>query len=80
MATDYPNPLVLDPAAFRAAFPAFADETKYPDAVPRPEHWGGYRVVPDTVEFWQGRPDRLHDRLVYRRGADGAWVTERLAP
>jgi pyridoxamine 5'-phosphate oxidase len=36
--------------------------------------------VPDTVEFWQGRPDRLHDRLVYRRGADGGWITERLAP
>jgi pyridoxamine 5'-phosphate oxidase len=52
-----------------------------PDAeVPRPAHWGGYVVVPDTVEFWQGRADRLHDRLVYRRTADGAWVTERLAP
>jgi pyridoxamine 5'-phosphate oxidase len=52
-----------------------------PDAeVPRPPHWGGYVVVPDTVEFWQGRADRLHDRLVYRRTHDGAWVTERLAP
>jgi pyridoxamine 5'-phosphate oxidase len=47
--------------------------------VPRPEHWGGLRVVPRTVEFWQGRPDRLHDRLRYRD--DGAtWVIERLAP
>jgi pyridoxamine 5'-phosphate oxidase len=51
-----------------------------PGDVPRPEHWGGYVVEPDTVEFWQGRVNRLHDRLRYRRGADGAWVTERLAP
>ena len=47
--------------------------------VPRPEHWGGYRVTPETVEFWQGRLDRLHDRLRYRRDGD-AWVVERLAP
>ena len=47
--------------------------------VKRPDHWGGYRVRPDTVEFWQGRPDRLHDRLRYRREQDG-WVVERRAP
>lgn len=47
--------------------------------VPRPPHWGGYRVDPETVEFWQGRPDRLHDRLRYRRDS-GRWVLERLAP
>jgi pyridoxamine 5'-phosphate oxidase len=46
----------------------------------RPPHWGGYRVLPQAVEFWQGRADRLHDRLFYRRGADGAWAIERLAP
>ena len=51
-----------------------------PGDVPRPPHWGGYAVKPDTVEFWQGRADRLHDRLVYRRGVDGRWLTERLAP
>jgi pyridoxamine 5'-phosphate oxidase len=46
----------------------------------RPPHWGGLRVVPDAVEFWQGRADRLHDRLRYRLGPDGAWRVERLAP
>jgi pyridoxamine 5'-phosphate oxidase len=47
--------------------------------VPRPAHWGGLRLVPDTVEFWQGRPDRLHERFRYRR-AEGPWIIERLAP
>ncbi len=46
---------------------------------PRPPHWGGYRLVPDTFEFWQGRKSRLHDRLRYRL-ADGQWLRERLAP
>jgi pyridoxamine 5'-phosphate oxidase len=46
---------------------------------PRPPHWGGYRVEPQEIEFWQGRSDRLHDRLVYRRHGD-AWIIERLSP
>jgi pyridoxamine 5'-phosphate oxidase len=52
----------------------------YGDAVPRPRWWGGYRVVPDEFEFWQGRASRLHDRLQYRKQADGSWTCERLAP
>lgn len=48
--------------------------------VPLPPNWGGYRLIPDLVEFWQGRRSRLHDRLRYRRAAGGDWVIERLAP
>lgn len=48
--------------------------------IPRPPHWGGYRVQPSTIEFWQGRPSRLHDRLCYVRQADGSWRIERLSP
>jgi pyridoxamine 5'-phosphate oxidase len=62
---------------------AWADaDASYPDEVPVPEEWGGFRVVPDAVEFWQGRPGRMHDRLVYRRteGSSTGWTTHRLAP
>ncbi|GGB81539.1 pyridoxamine 5'-phosphate oxidase [Dyadobacter sediminis] len=48
--------------------------------VPRPPHWGGYRVIPDYIEFWQGRPSRLHDRLSYVRSEEGSWLIERLSP
>ncbi len=47
---------------------------------PRPEHWGGYRLVPDYWEFWQGRSSRLHDRIAYRLQDDGSWLRHRLAP
>lgn len=55
-------------------------ETRFADQpVPRPPHWGGFRVIPDLIEFWQGRPSRLHDRICYRL-AGGSWVLERVSP
>jgi pyridoxamine 5'-phosphate oxidase len=69
--------VVADRGALEAA--RDAAQARHPQDVPRPESWGGYVVCPDTVEFWQGRPDRLHDRLRYRQ-VDGVWITERLAP
>lgn len=48
--------------------------------VPRPEHWGGYKVIPDSIEFWQGRASRLHDRVLYTLDESGSWSTSRLAP
>lgn len=56
-------------------------ERRFADAeVPLPPHWGGYRVVPERIEFWQGRPSRLHDRLVWTRDQGGEWRVERLYP
>lgn len=55
-------------------------QAQYGEHVPRPPHWGGYRVLPQRIEFWQGRPSRLHDRLLYTLQADGSWSLSRLAP
>lgn len=55
-------------------------EQKFPNDVPLPPHWGGFVLAPERVEFWQGRPSRLHDRFCYFRQPDGAWKIERLAP
>ncbi|WCN84500.1 pyridoxamine 5'-phosphate oxidase [Micromonospora sp. LH3U1] len=61
---------------YRAVAERFADEA----VIPAPPHWGGLRVQPDSVEFWQGRAGRLHDRLRFRRLDEGGWIVERLAP
>lgn len=53
---------------------------RFATEVPLPSHWGGYRLIPEAYEFWVSRPDRLHDRVEYRRGPDGAWVRRRLQP
>ena len=56
-------------------------EAKYAGVeIPLPAHWGGFRVQPSSIEFWQGRPNRLHDRLRYRKQPGGAWIMERLSP
>lgn len=72
-----PQSSVTTSAELEARY-ADADDT-YPSEVPAPDFWGGYVVRPRSVEFWQGRQNRMHDRLRYRR-EDGAWITERLAP
>ena len=55
-------------------------QTRYPDHLPLPAAWGGYRLAPEMLEFWQGREDRLHDRFRYTRQPDGLWLIERLVP
>ena len=58
-----------------------AYQQKFNDGnIPRPPHWGGYIVIPAVVEFWQGRPNRLHDRILYTLRENGSWTIERLAP
>jgi pyridoxamine 5'-phosphate oxidase len=54
--------------------------SKFPDNVPLPPNWGGYVLEPERIEFWQGRPNRLHDRFCYTRQPDNSWKLERLAP
>jgi len=71
--------VVPDRAALEARFEEM--RARYAGAaVPRPPFWGGYRVTPVRIEFWQGRRGRLHDRLLYTRGDDGRWTRERLSP
>lgn len=69
---------IADRAALNRRFDAAA--ARYAGEVPRPPYWGGYRLAAGAIEFWQGRVDRLHDRILYRRARNGHWVIERLAP
>jgi pyridoxamine 5'-phosphate oxidase len=70
--------VVSSRAELESAVAALA--ARYPESVPAPADWGGIRVAPDSVEFWQGRPARLHDRLRYRLDPSSEWIVERLAP
>lgn len=72
--------VIPDRAALDEAFEAVAERFAGVERIPPPPHWGGFRVRPESVEFWQGRASRLHDRLVFRRTDAGDWITERLAP
>ena len=78
-ATSRQSAVIADRATLERAVAQAAQ--RYADQqIPRPDFWGGFRVVPTTIEFWQGRPNRLHDRLRYRRAIDDAWRVERLSP
>ncbi|WP_299930861.1 pyridoxamine 5'-phosphate oxidase [uncultured Nocardioides sp.] len=77
-ASDQSRP-VASRSALAASYARVQERFGDDSPLPVPPEWGGYRVSPEVVEFWQGRPSRMHDRLVYRRGDDG-WTTERLAP
>ncbi|WP_322404452.1 pyridoxamine 5'-phosphate oxidase [Massilia luteola] len=71
-----------EPIANRAALEQHYEEVarRYGEAPPRPQHWGGFRLVPERIEFWQGRRSRFHDRIVYTRQEDGLWTRQRLQP
>jgi pyridoxamine 5'-phosphate oxidase len=72
--------VIPDRAALESLFERFRAEHPDDAAIPRPGHWGGFRLAPERIEFWQGRPGRLHDRLLFRRCDAAEWRIERLAP
>ncbi|MBV8665227.1 MAG: pyridoxamine 5'-phosphate oxidase [Burkholderiaceae bacterium] len=69
---------ISDRVALEAQYTAV--EERYGNHPQRPEYWGGYRLIPDMLEFWQGRPSRLHDRIQYARQDNGSWLRQRLQP
>lgn len=75
-----PQSQVIDLATLRQRMQDLQIQYKDADDVPRPEHWGGYRLAPLAIEFWQGRENRLHDRIRYTKTGAGAWTKQRLAP
>lgn len=75
-----PQSMVVAGASWlKETFEYYAERFKHGE-IPKPPHWGGYRVRPTRMEFWQGRPSRMHDRMLYTPGVDGTWKIERLAP
>ena len=75
-----PQSMVVAGKAFlKETFDYYAERFKHGE-IPKPPHWGGYRVKPVQIEFWQGRPSRMHDRILYTQVSPGNWKTERLAP
>ncbi len=75
-----PQSLVVAGKSFLKETFEFYTERFKRGVIPKPPHWGGYRVKPQTIEFWQGRPSRMHDRLLYTLKEDGSWSIERLSP
>lgn len=71
--------VVAGRAWLKETFDYYAERFKHGE-IPKPPHWGGYRVKPFKIEFWQGRPSRMHDRILYTQQPDGSWQIERLAP
>ena len=71
--------VVAGKAMLKETFQFYAERFKH-GKIPKPPHWGGYRVKPIRIEFWQGRPSRMHDRILYTKSTSGDWKTERLAP
>ena len=79
MASDQSRP-IADQAALKARYVELEQRFAEQETLERPAFWGGYRLVPDKIEFWKGRRSRLHDRIEFNLGDDGAWSHRRLQP